>query len=156
LVLGNKQIFEIDVTKELYDAMEKSYKALMKAIPLSTNSNERYELVTTTYFILSTYRAVSPGNGNVCKDKIRLLVKHKDDIIKLFLSIDAKMNTPGDPEFSYDLILYFLLEDNTFILDYNADLKALYDQLKSKYAQLPNGLHLGEMTEKRYYALMLK
>lgn len=156
LVLGNKQIFEIDVTKELYDAMEKSYKALLKAIPLSTNSNERYELVTATYFILSTFRAVSPGNGNVCEDKIRLLVKHKADIIKLFQSIDAKMNAPSDPEFSYDLLLYFLLNDNTFMLDYNADLKALYNHLKSKYAQAPNGLHLGEMTEKRYYALMLK
>jgi len=123
LVLNNKQIFEIDVTKELYDAMEKSYKALLKAIPLTTNSNERYELVTGAYFILSSYRIVSPGNGNVCEDKIRLLVKYKSDIIKLFQSIDAKMNTPSDPEFSYDLLLYYLLNDNTFMLIITQTLK---------------------------------
>lgn len=156
LVLGNKQIFEVHGKKEMYDAMKKSYTALLKAIPLTTISDERYELVTAVYFIISNYISLSPGSADVFEDKIRLLMKYKTDIIKLFQSLDSKENTSSPPEFSYDLLLYYLLNHNPYIVKYNPDFEPIYNELKSKFSQDYTNLELGKSTERRYYSLILK
>jgi hypothetical protein len=156
LVLENRQIFEIETTKELYDAMEKSYKALLKAIPLEKNPDERYSLVVATYFILSKYRIISPGNGNVCEDKIKLMLNYKSQIEKLFQVLENKAGTAKDSSLSYELVLYYLLGDNRFMLDYNPDLKEIYNQFHKKYSSNSDAIEIGKTEEKKYFDLMFK
>lgn len=155
LILNNKDLFDSAGAKELYDSMEQSYKALLKSIPFSTSANERFELVEATFFVLSSYRVISPGNGNVCEDKIRLLIKYKSDILRLFQSIDKKTGKPNDENLAYDVMLFYLLDDNSFMLQHNADLKQMHSDLTNKFSSKSSNAHnLGKMSEKRYFALM--
>jgi len=156
LVLENRQIFEIQTTKELYDAIEKSYKALLKVIPFEQDPFDRYGLVVATYFILSKYRIISPGNGNVCEEKIRLMINYKNELVILFQTLDNKAVKAKDSSLSYELMLYYLLGDNQFMLNYNPDLKEIYNQFDKKYSSKSDAVEIGKTYDKNYFDLIFK
>lgn len=154
IILKERVIYQMINKNEIKEITGNLYRAILKSMHYLEGREElKNNIIRTLYFLIVYLAYGFPCDATICRDKILFYVKYKPEIVKLFTIIRNEKNSHGDTQFDFELILFYLLNENYDLIQHETNLVLLLKQINCKYLTKKTFRHfrLGIMDERYYF-----